>query len=189
MIQIGNGFAEYYYLMNDGNVYNNKTNNIIKPNKRHLFFLNNEQNKKKYVAQRTLYRIVLCQRYCIDEIQDLKDEQWKEITDTNGIYYVSSRGRIKSLQGYHAKILKPYTNQSDYERVEVVYSDKRRSVLVHRLVAQAFLPNPEDINMQLHHKDFDKHNNNAENLIWLSPTEHSLIHQRRSEQDLDEQSS
>ena len=50
---------------------------------------------------------------------------------------------------------------------------KRRSVLVHRLVAEAFLPLPDRLDMQLHHKDFQKHNNSSENLEWLSVADHT----------------
>ena len=80
------------------------------------------------------------------------------------------------MQGYEAIVLRPYTNQSDYERVDITQYDQRRSVLVHRLVAAAFLPLPESIDMQLHHKDFNKHNNAADNLEWLTPAAHIQKH-------------
>ena len=183
MIQINNGFESCYYLSEDGSIVDINKNQIIKPNKRHLFFLKTNDGRKKYIAQRTLYRIVYCKRFCIDKIQNLNNEIWKEIEDTNGLYYVSNMGRVKSLQGYNAILLKKYTNQSDYDRVEIVYSNQRRSVLVHRLVAQAFLPIPKKLDMQLHHKDFNKHNNRADNLIWLSQIEHSQVHKQKENKD------
>lgn len=82
------------------------------------------------------------------------------------------------MQGYNAIILKPYINQCNYNRVDIVQNGKRRSVLVHRLVAQYFLPLPDSIDMQLHHKDFDKNNNSADNLEWLTPAAHLLKHSK-----------
>ena len=46
------------------------------------------------------------------------------------------------------------------------------SKLIHRLVAAAFLPLPDNIDYQLHHKDFNSLNNSADNLEWLSVSEH-----------------
>ena len=178
MKQINNGYAEYYYMLEDGTIYNIVDNTIIKPNKRHLFSLYTVEKHKKLITQRTLYQLVYNKIYCIDNIQNLDNEQWKEIEDTNGYYYVSDKGRIKSLQGYRAIILKPFVNKEQYERVDIVFNGKRRSMLVHRLVAQYFLPMPNSIDMQLHHKDFNKHNNYADNLEWLTPAAHSKIHSK-----------
>ena len=80
-------------------------------------------------------------------------------------------------------MLKPYVNQSNYDRVDITQLGKRRSVLVHRLVAGAFLPLPDRLDMQLHHKDFDKHNNAAENLEWLNAADHTKIHAERSKKE------
>jgi hypothetical protein len=59
----------------------------------------------------------------------------------------------------------------------------RQSKLVHRLVAAAFLPFPKSLDMQLHHKDFNKHNNAASNLEWLAATAHKKIHQEQRRSD------
>ena len=181
MKQINNGFQKYYYLTKDGKVFNSYSKRIIKQDKKHLFCLITLDNKTKHIALKTLYRLVYNQNYCIDRVVSMEQEMWKVIDDTKDLYYVSNKGRVKSLQGYNAIILKPRINQSGYDRVELAYVDKRRNVLVHRLVAQAFLPAPERLDMQLHHKDFNKRNNDADNLVWLTPAAHSRIHRERDD--------
>ena len=178
MKQINNGFAEYYYLSEDGLVFNSQTDGTIKPNKKHLYNLRDQEGHFKQITQRSLYKLVYKKNFCIDEIQNLDNEQWKEIHDTDQLYFVSNKGRIKSYKAYKAIVLKPYINQSNYDRVDIIQSGKRRSVLVHRLVAEAFLPLPDRLDMQLHHKDFDKHNNAADNLEWLTAAAHSKIHSK-----------
>lgn len=60
---------------------------------------------------------------------------------------ISNKGRVKSLTGYEARILKYNINQRGYYRVELWYPDSslRKVLLVHRLVADAFLEPPESI--------------------------------------------
>ena len=135
MIQINNDYAEYYYMLDDGTIYNEKDNTIIKPDKRHFFNLYTKDKHRKRVAQRTLYKLVYNKIFCTDDIENIDNEQWKEIEDTNGYYYISDKGRIKSLQGYKAIILRPFVNKGHYDRVDIVYNGVRRSMLVHRLVA------------------------------------------------------
>lgn len=182
MKQINNGFKEYYYLKEDGTILDTAADKLIKANEQHLFCLKTEGNSKKKIALRTLYKKVFGKQYCIDKIEDLDNEQWKEVDDTEGIYIVSNKGRVKSLQGYEAAILKPYNNQGGYARVDIMVEGKRQSKLVHRLVAAAFVPLPEKLDMQLHHKDFNKDNNAADNLEWLTPAAHSKKHSERSKE-------
>lgn len=185
MIQVNNGFADYYYLREDGMIYDAAADKLIKPSSNHIFTLKTTDNGKKKIALKTLYKYVYNKTFCNDQIIDLDNEQWKEIDDTEGLYYVSNMGRIKSMQGYEAIILKPYNNQGGYARVDIIESGKRQSKLVHRCVAAAFLPLPEKIDMQLHHNDFNKNNNAADNLIWLSPAAHTKIHVEQRSKDTD----
>ena len=70
-----------------------------------------------------------------------------------------------------------------YYRVDIFKDEQRTTKLIHRLVAAAFLEPPQNIDMQIHHKDFDSTNNKADNLIWLNPQQHKQIHlNRRKEQ-------
>lgn len=176
MKQIKNGYADYYYLLEDGSVYNAAADMLLKISKKHSYLLKTIDNVRKKVSVKTLYKLVYNKPFCIDNITNLDNEQWKQIYDTDGLYYISNKGRVKSLKGYTAIILKPFNNQSGYARVDLIESGKRQTRLVHRLVAAAFLENPQNIHMQLHHKDFDKNNNAADNLEWLNPAAHYEIH-------------
>ena len=184
MKKINNGYADYYYLLENGSIYNAKYDTTIKPNKEHTFTLTTIDNKRKKVALKTLYKLVYNKPYCIDNIKNLDNEQWKEIDDTEGLYYVSNKGRIKSLQGYEAIILKSFSNKRNYIRVDIIQGGERQTRLIHRLVAAAFLGMPEKLEMQLHHKDFNKLNNAADNLEWLTTAEHRKIHKERNLQNV-----
>ena len=94
-------------------------------------------------------------------------------------YLVSSFGRIYSLHRH--RLLKPNMHQSKqsgglfYQRVEIHESGKTAQLLVHRIVAQVFIPNPDN-KAEVHHIDGNPLNNNINNLIWVSPLEHRKLH-------------
>lgn len=179
MKQLNNTYKDYYYLCEDGTIYNSDTDTIIKPDKRHLFYLITADNKRKSVSLKPLYRELYNKEYCKDDIKDLKGEEWKEVAGSRGKYFVSNMGRIKSLQRYSAKILNPYSNQGGYLRVDIDIDSHRSSMLVHKLVASAFLSFPDRIDMQIHHIDFNLCNNAANNLEWLTATAHRKKHTER----------
>ena len=183
MIQVNNGYAECYYLLDDGRIYNTDTGKYIEANSRHQYKLKTLDNKYKSVSIKSLYYLIYKKQYCKDDIEILKGEVWKEIEETNGLYFISNKGRVKSYQGYNAILLKPFKTRGGYCRVDIVQYGKRVSKLVHRLTAAAFLPLPKSIDYQLHHKDFDVDNNSADNLEWLSCKEHSKKHTERSKED------
>ena len=182
MKQIKNNFNECYYLTQEGLIYNSDTDKYIKPNQNN-FILKTKEGTNKKISLKKLYYIVYNKHYCIDNIKDLDNEVWKEIENTNALYYVSNYGRIKSFSGYEARILKPFKTLKGYYRVDIFKDEQRTTKLIHRLVAAAFLEPPQNIDMQIHHKDFDSTNNKADNLIWLNPQQHKQIHlNRRKEQ-------
>lgn len=181
--QINNGYAEQYYLTKEAIVYNAKTDNYLKPSDKHTYKLLTEQNKYKTVTQKDLYRLVYHDNFCVDNIEDLENEEWRYIQSTDKKYMISNRGRIKSFNGYEAAILTANITRKGYERIQLIIDGMKTSFLVHRLVAAAFLPKPKTIYDQIHHKDFNKLNNNSSNLEWLSIKEHATKHQKEKKID------
>lgn len=117
---------------------------------------------------KTLYRQVYGKEFSVDKIPDLEGEVWKPI-DRRAKYFVSNLGRVKSYHGYEARLLKPYYNQRGYQRVDIRTNNRRKTFLVHQLVALAFVPNDDPIVKDtVDHIDMDKTNNKASNLRWLS---------------------
>lgn len=93
-------------------------------------------------------------------------EQWKVVPGTDGALEVSSEGRIKSNLR-DGRILKATSDQKGYLRLRVTINRQKHSYKVHRLVAQAFVDNPQG-RPQVNHKDGNKQNNRAENLEWVT---------------------
>ena len=174
--QILNGFAEYYYLTEEGTVYNSKANKYLQ--KSNCYKLKLEDNEYKKISLKKLYQMVFNENYCIDNIIDLPGEVWQEIPGTNKMYYASTEGRIKSCMGYEAAIMKPWKNDKGYLRVELQVNNNRVNKLVSHLVAATFLIQPKEIDMQLHHKDTNKQNNRVSNLEWLTPQQHREEHKK-----------
>lgn len=98
----------------------------------------------------------------------MNNEIWKDIKEYEGLYQVSNLGRIKSLKFGKEKILKPINHTGGYLCVDLSKNNKRLYVKIHRLVAEAFIPNPENL-LQVNHKDENKKNNCVDNLEWCTP--------------------
>ena len=92
-------------------------------------------------------------------------EIWKDIKDYEGHYQVSNLSRVKSIKFGKERILKPVTDRHGYLIVGLWKNNKQKIYKVHRLVAEAFLPNPYNL-PQVNHKDENPLNNNVNNLEW-----------------------
>lgn len=98
------------------------------------------------------------------------EEIWRPVVGYEN-YEVSSLGRVRSLglDKYHkGKILKPWFSNKGYPLVDLYKSNKKEHCLVHRLVAIAFIPNPNNLPF-INHKDENPKNNRVENLEWCTP--------------------
>ena len=108
------------------------------------------------------------------------DEVWKEIDylpreETESRYFVSNYGSVISLCRNKPIILQPFLCGgcgSQYYYVSLGGNDYR----INRLVAQAFIPNPENKPI-VHHKDHNKLNNHYSNLEWATPQENAIAYQ------------
>lgn len=126
-------------------------------------------------------------------VETLPGETWKFIPGYHNQYQASTLGRIRSTSRIETytfkgklfyrmrigKVLKPYTSDQGYLTVNPVLPDQRvKPTSIHRLVATAFIPNPEN-KPQVNHKDGNKANNIVTNLEWSTRPEnmqHAKIH-------------
>lgn len=97
-------------------------------------------------------------------------ECWKPIKGYEK-YMVSNTGKVKSLDYMHTgkeHILKTVTANHGYLAVSIYDNGKPKRILLHRLVAMAFIPNPNNYR-EVNHIDCNKHNNCVDNLEWVTP--------------------
>lgn len=107
-------------------------------------------------------------------------EIWKDIPGYEGYYQVSNLGNVKSMKRVverknngtgnlplKPKLLSPTTYPTGYKKVTLCKNDKRKYLFVHRLVAEAFIPNPNHY-PYVNHKDENPSNNHVNNLEWCT---------------------
>lgn len=94
-------------------------------------------------------------------------EKWKAIEGYDGRYEVSNFGNVRNSDG---AVMYQETHHKGYKRVSFHYNGKRKHHKVHRLVAEAFIPNPEG-KPHINHRDFDPGNNRMWNLEWVTDEE------------------
>ena len=106
----------------------------------------------------------------------MKKEYWKPVVGYEGLYEVSNWGRVKSLDRWKSsknnsktfikgRILKPANDGQGYLQVVLYKNGYKKTFKVHRLVAEAFIPNSDNL-PEVNHKDEQKDNNIYTNLEW-----------------------
>ena len=90
----------------------------------------------------------------------------KDIKNYEGLYAITSCGKVWSYKS--KRFLRPFSNTKGYLQVELHKDCKKKKYLIHRLVTEAYLPNPENL-PQVNHKDENKANNCLQNLEWCDP--------------------
>ena len=98
-------------------------------------------------------------------------EIWKSIKGYEDLYEVSNLGRVNSLFTRKGKIMKPKIEKDGYLRIGFWKDNKQKYYNIHRLVAEAFLPQKEDYQNQINHINKIKFDNRVENLEWVSNIE------------------
>ena len=105
-------------------------------------------------------------------------EEWRPVEGYEGLYEVSNTGRVRSLDRYvkgkgesyrlrKGSILSLVKSNLGYLQVSLCCNGKYKTINVHRLVAQTFILNPDNL-PEVNHKDEDKTNNSIENLEWCT---------------------
>lgn len=103
-------------------------------------------------------------------LNENNQEIWRDIKGYEGYYQVSNLGNVKTLhanKGHSTKLMTLAPHPRGYKQVLLCKDGRSKSLLVHRLVAAAFIPNPNNYN-EVNHIDENKCNNNADNLEWVS---------------------
>lgn len=99
-------------------------------------------------------------------------EIWKDIDGYDGLYQISTFGRVKSFKNGYEKIMRQKTNNKGYKWVVLSSNGTQANCLIHRLVATHFLDNTNNYKV-VNHIDENPKNNNIENLEWCTHSENT----------------
>ena len=113
-------------------------------------------------------------------------EIWKDVVGYEGLYKVSNKGNVYSVarkdtigRKCGGRMLKPLSHKVGYLQVQLHKNGKMKNKYIHRLVAEAFIPNPESF-LEINHLDEVKDNNELSNLEWCT-REHNNNYGKRTE--------
>ena len=98
-------------------------------------------------------------------------EKWKQVIGYSN-YEVSDKGNVRNTNT--GRILKTAMQNSGYTIVSLRKNGKTKTVSIHRLVLEAFMPRPDADKYEVNHLDWDKTNNNLNNLVWVKRSENML---------------
>ena len=118
---------------------------------------------------------------------EIAQENWKDIFGYDGMYQVSDLGRVRSHKSGEWKVLRPGKTKYGYLIVGLCKDGKQKSFLVHRIVAQAFIPNDNIFNTEINHRNEDKSDNKVSNLEYCdrqyNMTYNDIHHRRIAKRD------
>ena len=110
----------------------------------------------------------------------MNEEIWKDIKGYEGLYQISNYGRVKSFGGkirsHKNDMILKLKIRNTYNVTNLTKNDKKKSFQIHRLVAEAFIPNPNNYPI-VNHKDENPLNNYVDNLEWCTQ-KFNVIHSR-----------
>lgn len=105
----------------------------------------------------------------------MTEEIWKDIKGSNNLYQISNLGRVKSMNYRNSGkegFLSVYIMNTGYPATHLIIDGKEKTCLIHRLVAEAFIPNPEN-KPEVDHINCDRTDFRIENLKWVTSKENS----------------
>jgi len=100
-------------------------------------------------------------------VLDLPGEIWIDVNDFLGFYQISTKGRTRSFHRGTLSIMTPHPNEDGHLHIGLYKDGKTTTYAVHRLVAEAFIPNPLNL-PEVDHKDGNPANNDVTNLRWCT---------------------
>lgn len=104
----------------------------------------------------------------------MKRQKWIPVAGYEELYEISDFGHIYS---YEKDMFRKPNMGTKYLQIGLTKDGKQNTFPLHVLVAVHFVENPDPVNKTVvHHIDGNKFNNHADNLIWLTPEEHNLLH-------------
>lgn len=178
-------YSSTYLMFEDGRILNTNSGKYLTMDVHNRVSLNHAgYTKPVHRSVRKLYKALFGRAYHgIDTTIDLPNERWLEVIDSNGDYYISSYGRIKSYAKHaNPRILTPYIK--DKSRPYLFIDIHSTTYAVHRLVAKHFLSESYSEEKEVHHKDGNTMNNSVDNLECLTKEEHLKIHYRTKQEAL-----
>lgn len=102
-----------------------------------------------------------------EEWEDVPEEEWRDVLGFEKLYQVSNLGNVRTVKRGEATVMSQEEHWNGYLSVHLRNKGVERRVSVHRLVAEAFIPNPDGLR-DVNHKNGIKTDNRVENLEWLS---------------------
>ena len=162
-----------------GEVRRIKTQRMLKLNEKDGTYRLRKDNKAFNLSKQRLIKYTF-----ENPMEDLPNEEWKDIEGYEGLYEVSNMGRVKSLLPYPT-LLKPFDNKNGYLLVRLCKEGKVSTFFIHQLVGKAFLKGYKstdkdgEMRIYINHKNKDTKDNRYFNLEWVSMEEnfqHSKIY-------------